>query len=326
MRNPYTVLGVSKGASQDEIKKAYRKLVKELHPDRNPGDAAAEKRFKEVSAAYAIVGDAERRKKFDRGEIDTDGRERPEWQFHRAYEQAGAGRARREGPGFGARSGFGQGGFQQGAGGFGGFSAEFFEDLFAGRAAAGGGDAGTAGAKPRGSDVSHRMEVDFLEAAAGAKKPLVLSDGRTVTVTIPPGTESGTTLRLKGQGLAGLGGGRGDALVDVTVRPHPHFTRQGRDIHLNLPVTLHEVVLGGTVQVPTLKGKVSLKIPPGSNTGTKLRLRGRGLPETKGEPAGDQYVHLQVALPEGGDPDLKRFVEGWTPKGAYDPRRKAGLG
>jgi DnaJ-class molecular chaperone len=323
MRNPYSVLGVSKDASQDDIKKAYRKLVKAYHPDRNPGDAATEQKFKDVSAAYAIVGDPAKRKKFDRGEIDAEGRDRPEWQFHRAYEQAGAGRGR-------GGAGFGAGGAGGPGGGFGGFSADFFEDLFAGRARAGGAGgpgagAGAAGFKARGTDVAYQMEVDFLEAANGAKKPLVLSSGRSVTVTVPPGTESGTTLRLKGQGLAGMGGGpAGDALVEVTVRPHRHFTRKGRDIHLDLPVTLTEAVKGATVPVPTLKGKVSLKIPAGSNTGTKLRLRGRGLPEGAGAPAGDQYVHLQVHLPDPPDPELQKFLETWKPK-ADDPRKKAGL-
>ncbi|MEQ8966435.1 MAG: DnaJ C-terminal domain-containing protein [Azospirillaceae bacterium] len=317
MRDPYTVLGVSKQASQDDIKKAYRRLVKELHPDRNPGDAKTEQRFKEVSAAYGIVGDAAKRKKFDRGEIDADGRERPDAAFHRAYAEAG--RARDAGAGgFG---GFGGAGQQRAGGGFSG--RDFFEEFF-GRGTGTG--SGGAGVRAKGTDVAYELEVDFVDAARGTKKPITLSDGRTLGVTVPAGTEDGTTLRLKGQGLKGLGGGTpGDALVEVRVRPHPHFRREGLDIHLTLPVTLAEAVEGASVAVPTVDGKVQLKVPAGSNTGTVLRLRGRGIEDAKAGKRGDQRVRLEVHLPDPQDPDLVAFARGWKPAKGRDPRAKAGL-
>ncbi len=314
MTDPYKVLRVAKSASADDIKAAYRKLAKKLHPDLNPGDADVEQRFKEVSQAYGIVGDSEKRKRFDRGEINASGQETA---------PAGAG------PGFyrryaGSNEGAKYSRFE--------FGPEFdaqdiFSDLFGQRAR-----------RPvrRGADVSYAVKVDFVEAALGAKKRVQLADGKTLDITLKPGTEDGQTLRLKGQGQAAQGqasqgkAGRnkapaGDALIRVRVSPHRFFVRQGRDIHLELPITLKEAVLGASVPVPTIHGKVALKVPAGANSGQTLRLRGKGVPAGAGKPAGDQLVKLTLVLPEKPDTALKDFVEGWDGADEQDPRRKAGL-
>lgn len=301
MTDPYKVLGVSKSASADEIKAAYRKLAKKLHPDLNPGDADVERRFKEVSQAYGIVGDPEKRKRFDRGEIDASGQETAPAGagsgFYRNY--AGS----REGAKY-SRFEFGPDVDIQ----------DIFSDLFGQRA------------PRRGADVSYSIKVSFLEAALGAKKRIRLADGKTLDLTVKPGTEDGQTLRLKSQGQAGGGRGpAGDALVRVQVSPHRFFVRRDRDIHLELPITLKEAVLGASVMVPTIHGKVALKVPAGANSGQTLRLRGKGLPAGGGQPAGDQLVKLTVVLPDKPDPALKTFVEGWSAADKQDPRRKAGL-
>lgn len=286
MRDPYQCLGVSRSVSQDELKKAYRRLVKELHPDVNPGDTIVEQRFKEVSAAYELLKDPERRARYDAGEIDAEGRERHPF-------QRGRGGGRR-------------------AGGFG--PHDIFDDLFR-----------RGNFRSKGLDVSYSMEVDFIEAAKGARKRLDLTDGKTLQVTIPPGARDGQTLRLKQQGMSSISGGQpGDAFVQIHVRPHPHFRREDDDIHLDLPVTIDEAALGATVMVPTIDGKVSLKIPAGANTGTRLRLKEKGIPGTDGQ-RGHQYVRLQVTMPDRIDRDLADFLQSWRRGHAYDPRRKAGL-
>jgi DnaJ-class molecular chaperone len=304
MRDPYRLLGVPRTASQEEIKKAYRRLVKQLHPDINPGNKAVEQRFKEVSAAYDVVGDPARRARFDRGEIDAEGRERADAAWARDFARRASERGER-----GARGARGR---SRGSSGF--AAGDIFEEMF------GGGRV-----KTRGTDVSYGISVDFLEAARGCRRRVDLSDGSSVEITVPAGVEDRRVLRLRGKGLAGLGGGEsGDALVEVRVEPHPFFTRQGRDIHVEVPVTLHEAVLGASIEVPTIEGKVAVKVPPGSNTGTQLRLRGRGIPSPEG--AGSQVVRLKIVLPEGRDEELEAFLARWRPAGPYDPRRKAGIG
>ena len=308
MTDPYKVLGVSKSASADEVKAAYRKLAKQLHPDLNPGDADVERRFKAVSQAYSIVGDPEKRRRFDQGEIDASGQETAPagGGFYRRYagSQEGAKYSRFE---------FGQDFDVQ----------DIFSDLFGQR-------------QPRrGADVTYAIKVDFLEAALGAKKRVRLADGKTLDINLKPGTEDGQTLRLRGQGQAARGqaakgqtGGKGqpgDALVRVEVSPHRYFVRNGRDIHLAVPITLKEAVLGASVQVPTIHGKVALKVPAGANSGQTLRLRGKGIAAGGTRPAGDQLVTLTVVLPGGGDPALEDFVRSWTGAETQDPRRKAGL-
>jgi DnaJ-class molecular chaperone len=298
MQDPYKTLGVPRGASQDDIKKAYRRLVKECHPDVHPGDVVVEQRFKQVSAAYDVLGDKDKRARFDRGEIDADGNERTDAAFRRAW-PGGAARGRRAG----------QQGFR---GGFGGH--DFFDDFFS-----------KGGIKSKGADVSYTLDVDFLVAAAGGRKRLVLSDGRGIDVAVPAGSRDGDTLRLRGQGLSGLGGGAaGDALVTLKVKDHEHFVRKDQDIHLEVPVTLHEAVLGATIEVPTVDGKVSVRVPRGTNSGTVLRLRGKGLADRSGA-RGDQYVKLRIELPDQPDAALSDFVADWRPAAGYAPRKRAGL-
>ena len=310
MKDPYKVLGVARDASAADIKRAYRQLAKKLHPDLNPGNAKIEQQFKEVSHAYSILGDAKKRKQFDQGEIDASGQQQKAWQGGFYREQAGQPRGGKYRP-----FEFGQDINVE----------DILSDLFGGRGARGGRGGRTA--KQRGADVSYTAPIDFLDAAAGAKKRIRLSDGKSLNMTIPPGTADRQTLRLKGQGLPGANGGPpGDAFVEVHITPHPYFTRKDDDVHLELPVTLQEAVLGATVDVPTVHGKVAMKIPPGSNTGTTLRLKGKGIENRKSGGKGDQYVRLKITLPEKPDTELTDFVERWSASHGYDPRRKAGMG
>ena len=280
--DPYAALGVPKASSADDIRKAYRKLAKELHPDVRPNDAASEERFKRVTAAFNLLSEPEQRARFDRGEIDADGNERPAF-------QPGAGFA-----GFGAGRGKGR--------------ADSFEDLFDGLFSRG----GARGFGPqRGEDVRYRMEVDFLDAVNGARRRVPMSDGKALDLTIPAGINSGQTLRLRGQGMPGANGGpAGDALVEVTVGTHPVFRRDGDDIRMDLRVTLAEAVEGGKAPVQTPSGPVALTIPPGSNSGDLLKLRGKGV-QTKPAP-GDLIARLLIVLPRKDDAELKEFVKTWS--------------
>jgi DnaJ-class molecular chaperone len=298
MRDPYEVLGVPKGADAKEIKKAYRKLARTLHPDLRPGDKAAEERFKEVASAYDFLADAGKKAAYDRGEIDASGAPRAERRFYRDFAEAGPGGARYADPGE----------FFYDLG-----DADIFADLFRG--------ARRDARKMRGTDLQQRVEVDFLDAVNGVQRELLLPDGKRLKVTIPPGTTDGQTLRLKGQGGASPGGGpRGDLHLEIKVRPHPQFTRKDNDIHAELPVTLGEAVLGGRIEVPTADGTVSMTVPKGSNTGTRLRVRGKGAPPPGGGARGDHYVTLKVVLPPSPDAELTRFVEEWSPKHPYRVR------
>ena len=302
MKDPYQLLGVARDADQETIKKAFRKLAKKLHPDLNPGNKKVEQEFKEINAAYDLLSDPQKRARFDRGEIDASGAERPERSFYRAYAEGGGNAKYREAE-------------------FGEFSAEdILSELF------GRGRRNRQPPRMRGEDVSYTLTVSFVDAANGAKKRVTLADGKTLDVTIPPGTEHGQTLRLKGQGMPGVGGGpAGDAYVEIHVEPHAFFTRKDSNVHLEVPVTLPEAVLGASLTVPTVDGKVSIKVPPGSNTGTTLRLKGRGIVDRKSGQRGDQYVTLKVVLPERPDPELAQFLERWSATHGYDPRSKLGI-
>ncbi len=316
MTDPYQVLGVSKKASEAEIKKAFRNLAKKHHPDTHAGDAGAKKKFQELSAAYDILGDKEKRAKFDRGEIDANGNPRgfdPGAQgFHGGPFGGGGGGGARE-----FHFNFGQDGEQAQ-----GFRAEdIFSELFGG----GGGGRGRRAQPQKGESYEIAITVSFDEAARGGTRRVVLPDGRDIDVRIPTGLKDGQQIRLKGQGGPGANGGPpGDVMLVVSAAPHPFFTRDGDNLRLELPITLQEAVLGGKVPVPTLTGTVELTVPPNSNSGSILRLKGKGIPGRGtaggGEPAGDLYVKLIVALPEKADDALKDFVSKWDRK--YDPRVK----
>jgi DnaJ-class molecular chaperone len=305
----YQILGVPRTASQAEIKQRYRALAKELHPDLNPGKPDVAERFKQVSAANAILSDPEQRARYDRGEIDAAGQERPQQRFYRDFADQGESfkYARREGfPDDEALH-------------------AFFSDLFgAGGPAAGAGGAGGARfrMRARGQDVSYTLPIEFLEAAKGARKRVAMDDGRSLDLTIPAGVHDRQMLRLKGQGGPGFDGGPpGDAFVELHIQPHAFFIRKDNDIHLDLPVTLGEAVLGGKVDVPTIDGPVAMTVPKGSNTGATLRLRGKGIVDPDSGRRGDQYVHLKLVLPPRIDPELQAFLERWSGAHPYDPRR-----
>lgn len=298
MADPYETLGVSRAASAAEIQSAYRKLAKKHHPDLNPGDTAAEERFKEVAGAYDLLGDAEKRKRFDAGEIDASGTERPQHPYYRDY--AGSEQAQR----YASESGF----------------ADYAEaeDAFAELLRRG----ARQRANRRGADLHYRLAVPFVDSITGASTRLTLPEGGTLDVTIPAGLVDGQTLRLKGKGAPGSGtGGPGDALIEVEVVPDPRFAREGDDIAISVPVSLTEAVLGGRIRVPTPTGAVTMSVPKGSNTGTRLRLRGKGAPR-RGGGFGDQYVRLEVVLAPSPDPELEAFVSGWEAGKAFDPREE----
>jgi DnaJ-class molecular chaperone len=298
----YSVLGVGKSAGQDEIKRRYRRLAKELHPDLNPDKPEVAERFKRVTAAYDILSDPEKRGRYDRGEIDASGQERPQQRFYREYaEDPGATR-------FYTREGFSD---EEGL-------RDLFEGLFGARAGPGG--AGVR-MRARGADLSYTLPVDFLDAAKGATKRVTVADGRTLDLTIPAGVRDRQTLRLKGQGMPGFEGGPpGDAYVEIHIQPHPLFERKDGNVHMELPVSLAEAVLGGKIEVPTIDGPVSMTVPKGSNSGSTLRLRGRGIVDPATGQRGDQYVRLKIVLPRSPDPELEEFVRRWSEAHPYDPR------
>ena len=303
-RDPYLELGVSRSASADDIRKAFRKLAKQHHPDANPGDKAAEEKFKRVSGAFDIVGDEEKRKKFDRGEIDAEGRE--QHPFTRGGGGFGSG-----GPGGWSPRGnaggpegvdlndilgemFGRGG-QRNPGGFGGFST-------------------------KGQDVRARIDIELEDAIRGTKKRIAFSDGRTIEVSVPKGAQDGQTLRLKGQGAPGRGG-PGDALIELAIRPHPIYRRDGDSLEMDVPITVPDAVLGGKVEAPTPDGNVSLTVPKGSNSGQQLRLKGRGFIDAKGR-RGDLVARLVVTLPDVAGPELEQFAQEWKAKRPYAAKRR----
>ena len=302
---------MSRGASADEVRKSFRKLAKQLHPDKNPGDKKAEERFKRVSAAFDVIGDEEKRKKFDRGEIDADGRET----------MRGFG-----GGGFGGHPGAGPGG---GRNGFQGAGAQFegvdINDILGevfGRGGQTGGGRGFGGfQQARGADVRAELDIELEDTISGAKKRISFSDGRVLDVNIPKGAVDGQVMRLKGQGAPGRAG-PGDALIELRVRPHPVFRRDGDSLTMDLPVSVPDAVLGGKVEAPTPDGPVTLTIPKHSNSGNTLRLKGRGLYEGRGGKRGDLLARLVVTLPEGTDPELESFAEHWRKSRPYTPKRR----
>jgi DnaJ-class molecular chaperone len=302
--DPYAALGVERGASTEDIRKAYKRLARESHPDLNPGDTGAETRFKAASAAYDLLKDPEKRARFDRGEIDASGQERPERRFYREYA---------EGPEATYHSSRGFEDLDLG---------DVFSDLFGQRAQGRRGGAG-GGFAMRGQDLQFGLEIGFLDAVFGASKRIVLPGGGPLEVTIPQGVGDGQTIRLRGKGAPGMGEGPpGDALVTITVAPHPVFRRVGDDIEIELPITLDEAVLGAKVETPTIEGPVKLTVPKGASSGQVLRLRGRGV--KRGEKRGEQRVRLRIVAPPVIDAELEAFFRGWRETHAYDPRKGMG--
>jgi len=305
--DPYQILGVSRTADADTIRKAFRKIAKTNHPDLNPGDTAAEERFKAANAAHELLSDPERRARYDRGEIDGTGQEVPPRGYYRDQAEGAQGTRYRPRDPFAGMGG--------GTGGAASFDPDDLEDIlgmFRQRE--------TTSGPRRGRDAQYRLAVDFLDAVNGATRRLTLPDGRDLDVRIPPGLEDGQVLRLRGRGSPGIQGGPdGDALIEVSVRPHPFYERAGRDLKMELPVTLSEAVLGARVPVPTPRGEVMLSIPPRSDAGTQLRLRGRGVAEAGGTPAGDLLVTLRLVLGPVDD-KLEEFLRGWSPANPADPR------
>ncbi len=327
MRDPYEVLGVSKGANEADIKSAYRRLAKKLHPDANKHDPKAATRFAELNAAYEIVGDGDKRKAFDRGEIDAEGK--PRFQGYEGFgAQPGGGGFH---PGGGApfeSFSFGPDGFRRSsAGGPGGAGGAGFEDLLRGMFGGRGGSRGFgqqfetedfAASSGAGQDLHASLTITLADAAKGTKTRVHLPTGKDVEVKIPAGIGSGQQIRLKGQGWPSAAGRAGDALITINVAPHPLFKPDGADLRLELPITLYEAVLGGKVRVPTLDGAVELAIPAGTNSGRTFRLKGKGLKAKSG--AGDLLATVRIVLPEGVDDEFKELMKTWREKKPYDPR------
>jgi len=373
MQDPYSILGVSRDVSQAELKQSYRRLAKALHPDRQPGDSAAAERFKDVSAAYHVLGDSKQRSRFDRGEIDAYGNRRAPFKRPGSKPKPAKQRASARNPGqakpaggqkAGAKSSSAAGnthtassdatssptterGPAQGptkdwirdvdrgateandakAGfdnfGFGGFSAsDLFQPFFKNKRTTDKAEA--ADAAEAGSDTRYRLEIGLLDAIKGGKQRLSLKDGRDIFVNVPLGVEDGQIIRLKGQGGQSVAGKSasskpGDALVEISITPHPYFRRSGNDIYMELPVTIGEAVEGGRIAVPTIDGPVSLTVPKGSNAGTRLRLRGKGILDAKAGTRGDQHLSLRIVLPSASD-SFERLIRQWSKDNDYDVR------
>ena len=318
MRDPYEVLGVPRGASAAAIKSAYRKLAKKHHPDNNKNDPKAAARFSEINSAHEIIGDEDKRKQFDRGEIDAEGK--PRFQGFAGGDPRG-----RAGPG-----GFETYTFRSGGGGPGGVGGGGFEDIlnsmFGGAAR---------GARPGGSqfdfdtggigldlDLSVAMAVSLEEAVKGAEKRVRLPSGKELNVKIPPGVTAGQQIRLKGQGESAPGHRPGDLLITVNIAPHPFFKVDGSDLRVDLPITLYEAVLGGKVRVPTLGSAVELSIPKNTSSGRTFRLKGKGLPKAGG--TGDLFVTTKIILPDGNDSELEQLMQKWRDGHPYNPRNDLG--
>jgi DnaJ-class molecular chaperone len=297
VKDPYEILGIARTASLEDIRKAYRRLAKKLHPDLNPGNKRSEEHFKEVAGAYDLLSDPDKRQRFDNGEIDASGSERPRQQYYKDYAaEAAAGHP------YENRSGFAD--FAE--------ADDIFAELLRRQA--------RESRRARGADLHYRLSIEFLDAVNGTTKRLTLPEGGSLDVTIPHGIQEGQVLRLRGKGAPSIGEGKaGDALVEISVNPHRVFVRHGDDIHIDLQVTLAEAVLGARIEAPTPTGSVILTVPKGSNTGTVLRLKGKGVPRRGGH--GDELVKLKVMLPSEPNPELETFLTNWAPGTSYDPRR-----
>jgi DnaJ-class molecular chaperone len=297
MKDPYHILGVAPTASAAEIKKAYLRLAKKHHPDLNPGDKHAEEQFKEISAANDLLSDPEKRRRFDAGEIDETGAERAQQKYYRDFAESA-------GHPYESASGYAD--FVE--------AGDILSQLLRRKA--------QEARRARGADLHYHLAIDFLDAINGVTQTITLPHGGTLEVAIPPGIEEGQVLRLRGKGAPSPGEGKtGDALVEISINPHRFFTRKGNDIYVDLPITLKEAALGAEVEAPTPAGKVLLKVPKGSNTGTALRLKGKGVAK-RGGGSGDELVRLIVMMPTESEPELETFLSHWTPKSRYDPRKE----
>ncbi len=302
MNDPYEVLGVARTASDAEIKAAFKQLARKYHPDLHPDDKQAEKIFKDVSVAYDLLKDKDKRRRFDAGEIDASGAERPQQRYYRDFSGDGSFASHAAQDGFASNEEL----------------EEFLAQAFGGR-----GKREDKAYTARGMDTSYVLAVSFLDAANGAERVVTLPDGNALQVRIPEGAENGQMLRLKGKGMPGFGGGpAGDAYVELRVEPHRLFERRDNNIHLEVPVTLKEAVLGAQIEIPTISGPVKIKIPKGSNTGTKLRLKEKGIRDLKTKQRGHQLVVLKVVLPSGEEPELEKFLATWKPRTEQDLRRE----
>ncbi len=302
MKDPYETLGVTRSATDKEVKSAFKKLARKFHPDLHPGDKEAEAKFKAISAANDLLKDKEKRRRFDAGEIDASGAERPQERFYRDFA---------DGPAYTSHAA--QDGFE---------SNEDLEEFLA-KAFGGRGQRSERAFRARGQDVSYVLPVAFVDAASGGTQTIMLPDGKTLEVIVPEGAEDRQMLRLKGQGMPGYGGGpSGDAYVELHIQPHPFFHRKDDNIHVEIPVTLREAVLGGRIEVPTITQPVTVTVPKGSNSGTTLRLRERGIRNRKSGQRGHQLITLKVILPTVEEPELIQFLEAWHPKSPQDPRKE----
>ncbi|MGX5731214.1 DnaJ C-terminal domain-containing protein [Pseudoxanthomonas beigongshangi] len=301
MSNPYEVLGVAPSASAEDIKKAYRRLARKLHPDLNPGDKAAEERFKDVAVAYRLLGDAEQRKRYDAGEIDETGAERPQHRYYRDYAGSDQAQAYGDDADYAGYADFAEGD-------------DPFAELLRRSA--------QARARRRGQDLHYRLAISLADAINGTRTRLTLPTGDTLDVVVPAGVVPGQTLRLRGKGAPGGEQGQaGDALIELDVQPDPRFSQDGDDLSLEVPISLREAVLGGPVRVPTPTGHVQLTVPPGSDGSSRLRVKGHGLPR-RGGGRGDEYVRLRIVLPKGEDTELRDFVSRWSAGQAHAPREE----
>jgi DnaJ-class molecular chaperone len=321
MSDLYQRLNIDKSATKAEIKKAYRELAKKLHPDLNKDDQKIADRFKDVSAAYSILGDDEQRAQYDRGEIDENGSPKAPSGFGGGFKGGGFGRS-----GFGSRQQRRE------------FDMEDAEDLFSEffsfsrgkttrqRGKRQSNNPYTSSGRNKGLDISYQVTIGFEESITGSSRRLKLNDGRSVDIKVPGGIKDGQVIRLSGQGGPGLAGApKGDALVEVRVSEHPYYKRKGDDIHLELPISIDEAVIGGDIQVPTPSGKLTIRIPRNSSTGKRLRLKGKGVQKKKGEP-GNMYVTLKIILPSSRDLELEKLIKNWGPRDGDKIRKKAGLG
>jgi DnaJ-class molecular chaperone len=319
MADLYSQLNVPRGASEAEIKKAYRKLAKELHPDKNQDNPKATDRFARVTQAYDILTDKDKRAQYDRGEIDEDGNPKMPFGFGGGGPRGGGGG---RGPEFRGPNGEP---FEFTGGGEAADISDLFEGLFGGGRRGGGGPFsgfGRRSAQPqKGADVSYRLDVDFEDAARLEGQRVTLGSGKPLDIKLPPGVDTGTKIRLSGQGQPGAAG-NGDAIVAISVKPHRFYRREGDNIRLDLPVSIDEAALGGKVRVPTVDGPVMLSIPKASSSGKVLRLKGKGFTSKSGA-RGDQLVTLMVDVPD--DPELAKFLEGWSGRGKANPRASLGV-